>query len=98
MKISQIISGVEHFYDLPRGALFDRDRSKTVAEARSVAMYMCHKLTNKSYPELGDVFHRDHSTVVKAIKRVDKMLNPKVIGKIDFITHEIQEMIDATSH
>ena len=42
-------------------------RSKNVAVPRQLAMYLCRRLMNASFPQIGELFGRDHSTVIHAV-------------------------------
>jgi chromosomal replication initiator protein len=57
-------------FNLSRERLLARDRSRKVALARQIAMYLARELTDVSLPEIGRGFGRDHSTVVHAHKRI----------------------------
>ena len=46
--------------------LKSKRRTQHVAFCRQVAMYLCRKLTDSSFPTIGDHFGRDHSTVINA--------------------------------
>lgn len=46
-------------------------RMKALAHARQVAMYLSRKLTKSSYPEIGNKFNKDHSTVIAAVRKVE---------------------------
>lgn len=48
-----------------------KDRSQRIATARQVAMYLARKLTPLSYPDLGDIFKRDHATVIHSVRRIE---------------------------
>ncbi len=49
-----------------------RDRSKSVCEARHVAIWLARRKFGLSYPELGREFGRDHTTCLSAVKRIDE--------------------------
>ena len=49
-------------------------KTKGVAEARQVAMYLIRKLTNLSLPDIGKEFGKDHSTVIYNIRKVELAL------------------------
>ena len=49
-------------------------KSKGIAEARQVAMYLVRKLTNLSLPDIGKEFNKDHSTVLYNIRKVEMAL------------------------
>ena len=50
-------------------------RSRPLARPRQIAMYLAKKLTTRSLPEIGRKFaNRDHTTVIHAVKTIDKLL------------------------
>jgi chromosomal replication initiator protein len=46
--------------------LKSKKRTQHIAFCRQVAMYLCRKLTDNSFPVIGEHFGRDHSTVIHA--------------------------------
>jgi chromosomal replication initiator protein len=63
----------EHF-GLHRSTLMGPRRNRSVAWPRMVAMFLCRQLTTLSYPEIGALFGgRDHSTVISAVRKVDRL-------------------------
>ena len=46
--------------------LRSRRRTQQVAVPRQLAMYLCRRLMKASYPQIGELFGRDHSTVMHA--------------------------------
>jgi chromosomal replication initiator protein len=55
------------FFSLRMADLRSKRRSRTVAQPRQLAMYLCRRHTNASFPTIGDRFGgRDHSTVIHA--------------------------------
>ncbi len=62
----------EHF-DLKLSDLKSKRRTKDLALARQMAMYLCRKFTGTSFPAIGAEFGgRDHSTVIHASKTIEK--------------------------
>jgi chromosomal replication initiator protein len=39
-----------------------------------LAMYLSRQLTGSSFPEIGQRFDKDHSTVINACRRIEEML------------------------
>ncbi len=70
-----IIDEVEKYYHLPPGSLVTKKRSNDVAYPRHIAMYLAREVLGESYPHIGDVFNRDHSTVMNAVKKVRSNLS-----------------------
>lgn len=45
-------------------------RSRPIASARQIALYLCRELTDLSLPKIGQAFGRDHTTVMYADKKI----------------------------
>jgi chromosomal replication initiator protein len=71
---SLIISQVCKFYSVDDSTLRGSQKTKGIAEARQVAMYLVRKLTNLSLPDIGREFAKDHSTVLYNIRKVETAL------------------------
>ena len=71
---SLIISQVCKFYNVDEVILRGSQRTKNVAEARQIAMYLIRKLTNLSLPDIGQEFAKDHTTVLHSIRKVESDL------------------------
>ena len=69
-----IISQVCKFYSVDEPTLRGSQKTKGIAEARQVAMYLVRKLTNLSLPDIGREFAKDHSTVLYNIRKVETAL------------------------
>lgn len=50
------------------------DMDRRTMTARHLAMYLSRELTLASFPEMGRLFSRDHSSVLSAVKRVEKLV------------------------
>ena len=54
--------------------MLSQRRSRPLARPRQIAMYLAKKLTTRSLPEIGRKFaNRDHTTVIHAVKTIDKL-------------------------
>ena len=70
-----IINQVGKFYNLDEATLKGSQRTKEVAEARHIAIYLVRKLTNLSSPEIGKEFGgRDHTTILASIAKIEEEL------------------------
>jgi chromosomal replication initiator protein len=73
-SVEDIQRVVCHHFKLRSGELLSKDRHKSVAFARHVAMYLCKQRLKCSFPELGRAFgNRDHTTVMSAVRKVDSL-------------------------
>ena len=93
---SLIISQVCKFYSIDEVVLRGSQKSKGIAEARQVAMYLVRKLTNLSLPDIGKEFGKDHSTVLYNIRKVEVALkdgNTSLQNNIRDITANINSCL-----
>jgi chromosomal replication initiator protein len=71
LTAQQIIMTVADFYSITPEVLLGRERSKEVAWARQVAMYLIREETSASLPAVGDALGgRDHTTVMYGCDKV----------------------------
>ncbi len=75
VSINQIQEVVATHFGLPDTKLREKIRTKQVAHARHIAMYLSHRLTSFTKKDIGQYFGgKDHSTVIYAIQTVEKTL------------------------
>jgi len=67
-----IVGAVCERFGLRPSDLASRRRSRHVALPRQVAMYLCRRLLNASFPHLGELFQRDHSTVIHGVTTIEQ--------------------------
>ena len=66
-----IVGAVCERFGLRPTDLASRRRSRHVALPRQVAMYLCRRMLNASFPHLGELFQRDHSTVIHGVTTIE---------------------------
>ena len=82
----------EHF-DVKISDLKSKQRTKKVAVARQVAMYLCRKYTATSYPAIGAEFGgRDHSTVIHASKTIERKAttDPEIKATVERLERQLK--------
>jgi chromosomal replication initiator protein len=79
---------VARFYKITVEDLRQDRRTKHLAHARSVAMYLCRKLTKSSFPEIAGRFNKDHSTVISAVRKVEKLREDEASVKRELVELE----------
>ena len=64
---------VSDYYGLTAKQIESKSRTKNIANARAICMYLCRKCLDLPYVKIGEEFgKRDHSTVMNACERVEK--------------------------
>ncbi|MEM1244791.1 MAG: chromosomal replication initiator protein DnaA [Acidobacteriota bacterium] len=70
----EIIKKVAHHYGLKVGEIKSKNNSKQIAFPRQVAMFLCKRLTDLSYPEIGKHFNdKHHSTVMYSVDKIETL-------------------------
>ncbi|QWW19576.1 chromosomal replication initiator protein DnaA [Schaalia sp. 19OD2882] len=83
-----IMGQVAAYFGVTIDQLCSQERSRTVVEARQIAMYLCRELTELSLPKIGSAFGgRDHTTVMHANKKIQSQM----AGKRETFNH-VQEL------
>ena len=65
-----IITEVARFFGFDESVIKGPGRSRTVVNARNIAMYLIRNITGLSTIEIGKIFGRDHSTAVHSLDQV----------------------------
>lgn len=73
MSALPIQSAVCAHFGIGLRELISKDRHKSLAFARQLAMYLCRTILKLSYPELGRAFGRDHSTVIHSCQKMARV-------------------------
>jgi chromosomal replication initiator protein len=72
---NRIINTVADYYNLTTQQLTGRIRTNQIAMARHIAMYLIRTLLDVPFLKIGALFGgKDHSTVMNAVKKVEKSL------------------------
>jgi chromosomal replication initiator protein len=75
-KIKRIVSD---YFGLTRQQLISNSRTKNIANARHIAMYLSRKLLDLPFIKIGEEFgKRDHSTVMSACEKVETNLKKDI--------------------
>jgi chromosomal replication initiator protein len=97
MSVEDIQRAVCSHFRLSNTELLSKDRHKSVAFARQVAMYLCRQRLKCSFPELGRAFgNRDHTTVMSAVRRVEQLRqrDPQVNAHLEAIEKKLASADD----
>jgi chromosomal replication initiator protein len=91
-SVEDIQRVVCHHFKLRSVDLLSKDRHKSIAFARHVAMYLCKQRLKCSFPELGRAFgNRDHTTVISAVRKVEalRMSDPEVRAHLEALERKL---------
>ncbi len=89
ITIDRIIEVVASSYRVSPSDIKSDSRTKTVSEARHVAIYLIRELLNSSYKEIGKELGRQHSTIISSYKKIKKEIETN-----DILAARIKLLID----
>lgn len=86
-----IINLVAGYYSVSREKLLGEHRQSEYVAPRHVAMYLIREELNLSYPEIGEIFNRDHTSVLSAWQKIVGEVSkvPASQGVIDSLRQQL---------
>lgn len=75
----KIIRTVAEYYGIRIDDILSKSQSREYALPRQIAMHLCRERLKLPYMKIGDIFSRDHSTVMSSVKHIQKGLEEKEI-------------------
>jgi len=73
VTVELIQKTVADYYKIKVADMYSKRRPNSIAMPRQVAMYLAKEMTQKSLPELGELFGgRDHTTVLHAVRKINQ--------------------------
>ncbi|OPX38992.1 MAG: chromosomal replication initiator protein DnaA [Desulfobacteraceae bacterium 4484_190.2] len=73
ISLNEIQKRTAEYFSIPLSDLISNRKKRKFSYPRQVAMYLCRNLTDSSFKDIGKAFgNKDHSTVIYALKRVEK--------------------------
>lgn len=71
ISVENIQKTVADFYKIKVADMYSKKRPASIARPRQIAMYLAKELTQKSLPEIGELYGgRDHTTVLHAVRKM----------------------------
>ena len=93
VSIDNIIKVVGAKLDVKIPDIKSRKKNKNIVAARQICMYLARKLTNSSFPDIGDkIGNRDHSTVIYSCNKVEKLIETDM--KMKKIVADLEEAVN----
>ncbi|CAN1484374.1 DnaA ATPase involved in DNA replication initiation [Burkholderiaceae bacterium] len=71
ISVENIQKTAADFYKIKVADMYSKKRPASIARPRQIAMFLAKELTQKSLPEIGELFGgRDHTTVLHAVRKI----------------------------
>ena len=70
ISTAMIMAATAEYFETTVEELRGPGKTRSLAQARQIAMYLCRELTDLSLPKIGQAFGRDHTTVMYAERKI----------------------------
>ncbi len=87
----KIISAVASHYGIQSSDILGKSQKKECSLPRQIAMYLCRANLRLPYTSIGDVFSRDHSTVMTSVKRIEEQTEMR--GELTAVVNTIRKSL-----
>ncbi len=89
-----IVECCARFYGISPEKFYSTSQKKDVSFARQVSFYLCKEILDISLQKIGQVFGRDHTTVLYGIKKIEKDManDPAFKNSIDMLIKDIKSV------
>jgi len=81
ISVENIQKTVADYYKIKIADMYSKKRPASIARPRQIAMFIAKELTQKSLPEIGELFGgRDHTTVLHAVRKIgaERLVNTEL--------------------
>jgi chromosomal replication initiator protein len=98
ISASTIMAVTAEFFSVSLDDLCGPGKTKALAGARQISMYLCRELTDLSLPRIGQTFGgRDHTTVMHADKKIRQLMAERrsVYNQVTELTNRIKSQARA---
>lgn len=92
ITIEKIQRKVAEYFNIKPSDIIGKNRSRSIARPRQIAMYLSRKMTKHSFPEIGTFFgNKDHTTVLFAFNKIEREMgeDSKLLSVVEQITDTI---------
>ena len=95
ITVEEILKAVGKKFNIRVGDIKSPSKNKNLVLSRQITMYLSRKLTNNSFPDIGEkVGGRDHSTVIYSNNKIRKTLErdhdlKKIVEEIELSLHTL---------
>jgi chromosomal replication initiator protein len=90
ITVQLVMDEVALHFSMTEDEICSPSRTRTLVQARQIAMYLVRELTDLSLPKIGEAFGgRDHTTVLHANKKIAQLMQER---------HEIYEIVQSLTN
>ena len=88
VTVDKIFAAVYKKYNIKKEEIVSSKRTKEIANARHITVYIIRQITDMSLPNIGKIIERDHTTVLSSLDTIEKRMAQNPVFRT-----EMEEMI-----
>lgn len=95
LTATKIIRSVAEHYGIRIDDILSKSQSRETTLPRQIAMHLCRSYLQLPFMKIGDIFSRDHSTVMTSVKQIQKGVedkNPEIITPLSHIQKRLEHV------
>ena len=92
VTVDKIFAAVYKKYNIKKEEIVSSKRTKEIANARHITVYVIRQITDMSLPNIGKIIERDHTTVLSSLDTIEKRMvqNPVFRTELEEMIKEIK--------
>jgi chromosomal replication initiator protein len=96
LSADKILSSVAEVFGIKKEDILSKSQSRETSLPRQIAMYLLRKELKLPYMKIGDIFKRDHSTVMTSIKQITSGIGSQD-GDISYYLNQLTSLFSKFS-
>ena len=92
VTVEEIKKVICDYYSISNQQLVGSSRTTAITIPRHIAIYLCRKLLNMTFEDIGVEFgNRDHTTIMNSVIKIEKAIEEEQAYKL--VINKIQQML-----
>lgn len=83
VTIEKIFGAVQQKFNVTKVELIGKKRTKEIASARHIAIFLIREITDMSFPSIAKIFDRDYATIHSSFEQIDRKYTSDSMFKIE---------------
>ncbi len=83
VTVEKVFGAVQSKYNVSKTELVGKKRTKEIAMARHIAIFLIRQITDMSYPSIAKIFERDYATIHSSFEQIERKYTSDSLFKFE---------------
>ncbi len=83
VTVEKVFGAVQSKYNVTKTELVGKKRTKEIATARHIAVFLIRQITDMSYPSIAKIFDRDYATIHSSFEQIERKYTSDSLFKFE---------------